>query len=246
MTDEHNHDLQSTVEAEGLEELTDDPMNAAVSVATESARDGKLAVLGGGLLLLSTLRSLARGQLRALPKAAVAAGLLRFGLRQRGSSGPSTFEPDTDEIEAGTEGKETSDEANAAAERPDSGQESQIDEQGEVAESAQLGEEGDTGSQIEFTDDPEESEPRSKPSAEKEDEDPRRNTDDDDTTEIDVSDTAMAEETAEATGPDPEQAQPTQTDSTEPEETPEEDASDMKVEPNDDDESEDETDDDEN
>lgn len=244
MTDEHEHDLQSTVEAEGLEELADDPMNTAVSVATNSARDGKLAVLGGGLLLLSTLRSLARGQLRALPKAAAGAGLLKFGLRQRASSGPTTFEPSTDEIEGETDGKETSDEAHAAAERPDSGQESQIDESGEVAESAQLGDTDDEGSEIKFTDDPDETEPRSKPSAEKEDEDPRRNTDDD-TTEIDVSDTAMAEETAEATGPDPEQAQPTQTDSTEPEETPEEDASDMKVEP-DDDESEDETDDEEN
>ncbi|MFC4439231.1 MULTISPECIES: hypothetical protein [Natrialbaceae] len=243
MTDEHEHDLQSTVEAEGLEELADDPMNAAVSVATDSARNGKLAVLGGGLLLLSTLRSLARGQLRALPKAAAGAGLLGFGLRQRASSEPTTFEPSTDEIEGETESKETSDEAHAAGERPDAGQESQIDGSGDVEESAQLGDEGDTGSKIEFTDDPEGEEPRSKPDADKDQEDPRRDTDDD-TTEIDVSDTAMAEETAEATGPDPEQAQPTQTDSTEPEETPEEDASDMKVEP--DDENEDETDDEEN
>lgn len=232
MRDEHDHDLQSTVEAEGLEELADDPMDTAMSVAIESVRDGKLAALGGGLLLLSTLRSLARGQLRTLPKAAVAAGLLGIGLRQRRSSGPTTFEPSTDEIGGETEGKKISDEARGAAERPDSGQESQIDGSGDVEGAAQLGDEGDTGSRIEFTDEPENAEPRSKPDAEKDEGDPRRDTDDG--TEIDVSNAAMAEETSEATGPDPEQAQPTQTDATEPEETPEEDASDMKVEPDED------------
>ncbi|WP_394739215.1 hypothetical protein [Natronococcus roseus] len=232
MTDEYDHDLQG----EELEELADDPMDAAREIAGESARDGRLAVVSGGLMLLSTLRSVARGQLRALPKAAVGAGLVAIGLRQRRTSEPTTFEPDLDEVDGETEDKETSDEAAAAAERPDAGQESQIDASGDVDEEPQLGEaDDDDGGEIEFTDDPEEDEPRSKPSADKDDEDPRRTTDDE-TTEVDVSETAMAEETAEATGPDPEQAQPTQTDSTEPEETPEEDASDMKVEPDEDDE----------
>ena len=226
MTDEYDHDLQT-------EELPDDPMDAARDIAGESARDGRLAVVSGGLMLLSTLRSVARGQLRAIPKAAVGAGLVGIGLRQRRTAEPTTFEPDLDEVEGGTDDKETSDEAAAAAERPDAGQESQIDAEGDVHEEPQLGEADDDGSEIEFTDDPEEGEPRSKPDADTGDEDPRRTTDDE-KTEVDVSDTAMAGEVAEATGPDPEQAEPSQTDATEPEETPEEDASDMKVEPDED------------
>ncbi|AGB37992.1 hypothetical protein [Natronococcus occultus] len=228
---EHDHDLQ----AEELEELADDPMDAAREIAGESARDGRLAVVSGGLMLLSTLRSVARGQLRAIPKAAIGAGLVGIGLRQRQAAEPTTFEPDLEEVEDGTDGKETSDQAAAAAERPDAGQESQIDADGDVDEEAQLGEAADDDEgEIEFTDDPEDEEPRTKPDADTGTEDPRRDTDGE-TTEVDVSDTAMAEETAEATGPDPEQAQPAQTDAIEPEETPEEDASDKKVEPDDED-----------
>lgn len=228
MTDEHDHDLQIE------DELPDDPVDAASEITGGSLRDGRLAVVGGGLLLLSTLRSLVRGQFRAIPKAAIGAGLVGIGLRQRRGNEGTTFEPDLEEIEGETDGKETSDEAAAAAERPDAGQESQIDAAGNVDEEPQLGEaDDDDGGDIEFTDDPEEG-TRTKPDADTDDEDPRRTTDGDET-EVDVSETAMAEETAEATGPDPEQAQPTQTDANEPEETPEEDASDMKVEPDDED-----------
>ncbi|MFC4542981.1 MSCRAMM family adhesin SdrC [Halosolutus amylolyticus] len=229
-----DHDRQSDVGMEQLadrEEL-DSPLNSAIAAATGGSRTEALALAGGGLVLLSGIRSLARGQRRGLLKGVVGAGLIGIGLRQRRSDDRSTFEPSTDEIDGGTEGKEISDAAHAAAERPDSGRESQIDASGEIDDSAQLGDEGDTGSRIEFTDDGDESESHPKPGLDGDDEDPRRDTDDDSVT-IDVSDSAMAEEMSEATGPDPEQAQPTQTDAIEPEETPEEDASEMKVDPDD-------------
>lgn len=241
MSEEHDYDLAAEIPTEKLEEYdVEKPVETAISIAGDPTRV-LLPVLGGGLLLLSALRSLVRGQFRAIPAGAVGAGLLSYGLRNRRSIGPETFEPSMEEIEGGTDGKETSDQASAAAERNDSGRASQIDAEGEIDESAQLGDEGETGSRIEFTDDAEGDEPRTKPEHAGDEEDPRRDTDDDDdTVEVDVSDTAMAEEVAEATGPDPEQAQPSQTDATEPEETPEEDASDMKVDP---DEESDSTDD---
>lgn len=220
MTNEHDQDqnLESIGES-GSNEETAGPMDAVATAVTKSAGDGRLAMLSGGTMFLSTLRSIARGQWRAVPKAAVGAGLLGIGLRQRRSSEASTFEPSTDEIEGETEDKTESDDAHAAREGPDAGRDPQLEGSDRTGED----------SQIEFTDD--ESEPRSKPGFEGE-EDPRLTDEgDDEPVEIDVSEPATADEAGEATGPDPEQAQPTQTDATEPEETPEEDASDMKVEP---------------
>ncbi|ELZ19805.1 hypothetical protein C477_07498 [Haloterrigena salina JCM 13891] len=238
MSEEHDHDLSTELPTEATEKLdeydVDDPIGAVLSIV---GGDLKAAVplLGGGVVLLSALKSLGKGQLRAIPKAAVAAGLFSYGLRNRGGDEAETFQPTLADIEGGTEGKDVSDAAHAAAERPDSGQESEIDASGDVHESAQLGDEGETGSRIEFSDETDEEETRTKPDHVGDEEDPRRDTgDDDETVEVDVSDTAMAEETSEATGPDPEQAQPSQTDAIEPEETPEEDASDMKVEPDED------------
>ena len=236
MSEEHDHDLAAELPTEAAEKLDEydvqEPVETVTSVIGGDLKT-VLPLLGGGVLLLSALKSLGKGQLRALPKAAVAAGLISYGFRNRASSDEAeTFEPSFDEIEGGSD-KDVSDAAAAAAERPDTGQQSEIDAEGEVHESAQLGEEGETGSRIEFSDDEDADETRTKPEHVGDEEDPRRNTDDDDdeTVDIDVSDTAMAEETSEATGPDPEQAQPAQTDATEPEETPEEDASDMKVDP---------------
>ncbi|WP_339102291.1 hypothetical protein [Haloterrigena salinisoli] len=236
MSEEHDHDLATELPTEAAEKLdeydAEKPMEAVTSVVSGDLKTVLLPLLGGGAVLLSALKSLGKGQLRAIPKAAIAAGLLGYGLRNRGGDEAETFQPTLDEIEGGSDDKDVSDAAHAAAERPDSGQESEIDASGDVHESAQLGEEGETGSRIEFTDDGDAEETRTKPDHVGDEEDPRRDTgDDDETVEVDVSDTAMAEETSEATGPDPEQAQPSQTDAIEPEETPEADASDMKVEP---------------
>lgn len=233
MSEDHDHDLATDIPTDAVEKIDEygpeEPLEAVQSVVTGDVRE-LLSLLGGGALLLSALRSLGKGQLRTIPKVAAAAGLLGYGLRQRRSSEAETFQPTLDEIEGGSEDKDVSDAAHAAAERPDSGQESEIDASGDVHESAQLGEEGETGSRVEFSDDADADETRTKPDHVGDEADPRRDTDGD-AVEIDVSDTAMAEETSEATGPDPEQAQPSQTDAIEPEETPEEDASEMKVEP---------------
>lgn len=252
MSEEPEHDLATELPTGAAEKLDEydakEPMEAVTSVVGGD-RKGVLALFGGGALLLSALKSLRKGQVRGVLKAGAAAGLLRYGLRNRGSSEAETFKPTLDEIESGSDEKDVSDAAHAAAERPDSGQESEIDAEGDVHESAQLGDEGETGSRVEFTDDEEmDEEPRTKPDHVGDEEDPRRETDEDgdEAVEVDVSDTAMAEETSEAVGPDPEQAQPAQTDAIEPEETPDEDSSEMKVEPGeeadstDEDESEDE------
>ncbi|SDQ37901.1 hypothetical protein [Natronobacterium texcoconense] len=248
MTDnqDHDHDLSADDTIDRLtpdEDLeTRDPISSVVSLSNALPR-GTISVAGGGLLLVSALRSLAKGQLRAIPKAIAGGGLVRYGLERRSrerDEGPSTFEPDTGDVAGGTDGKDVSDQAHAAGSRHDLGRTSETGPEGDVSSSAQLGDERDAESEgeIEFTDGEDEGETRSKPDATDTD-DPRRNTDDDDV-EIDVSDTAMADEPAEATGPDPEQAQPSQTDATEPEETPEEDASHMKVDPDEDADNEDE------
>lgn len=250
MTDDHDHDhgLPTDDPTDRLPSSDDleagDPISTAVSVTPgEGVPRGGVAVAGGGLLLISALRSLARRQLRAIPKAVLGAGLVAYGLERRSSErdeGGRTFEPDTSAVSGETEGKAVSDQAHAARSRPDHGRTSETGPGGEVSSSSQLGENrADEETEIEFTDEPESG---SKPDLEGE-EDPRRDTGED--IEIDVSESAMADEPAEATGPDPEQAQPSQTDAGEPEETPAEDASQMKVDPEDEEETESEDDEDE-
>ncbi|MFP8954179.1 hypothetical protein ACLI4Z_14600 [Natrialbaceae archaeon A-arb3/5] len=193
MTEEHDHDLPTDEledEFERIDEIdAQQPIETAASMVTENLRRDTVSLAGGGLLVLSALRSAVRGQLRAIPKGIVGAVLVQYGLRERQSKEESTFDSLSPDREA--------DESTASSD--------------------------DAGSRIEFTKDTEGTEPRSKPDIDGED-DPRRRTDDE-SVSIDVSDTAMADETGEATGPDPEQAQPVQTDSIEPEETPDEDSS---------------------
>lgn len=255
MTEDYDRGLTSDVPGGDyeatLEELdVQNPVERAAELSPEDAPTGALPLAGGGLLLVSALRSAVRGQLRAIPKALVGVGLVRYGLGKRGSgirsstglglrsddesSGDgSTFDPSTDVegVEGGTEDKDVSDAAAEAAGRPDFGRQSEIDADEEIDESRSLDEdEDDGGSEIEFTEEAD----GPKAELEGEDDDPRRDTpEEDEDLEIDVSDAAMADEASEATGPDPEQAQPAQTDSVEPDETPEEDASHMKVEPDD-------------
>lgn len=242
MSEDHDSAHETELPTDRLDEYdVDDQLETATSLVVRTPKRALVALLAGSVLLLSALRSLSRGQFRAVPKGVVGAGLLGYGVRRgrdhSSDDAAETFEPSLEEGDGETDGKETSDQAHAAAERDDSGRESQIDAEGEIDNSAQLGDERDDESdaQIEFADELGD-EPRSKPEREADAKDPRRNTDGE--TEVDVSDTAMAEEVSEATGPDPEQAQPTQTDADEPEETPEEDASTLKVEPDEDGEAE--------
>lgn len=223
MTDEH--DPTTALPTDRIDDL--ETIDTATAVLSGDLR-GTASLLGGGLLLLSALRSLGRGQLRALPKGAAGAFLLDYGLRTRRSSEASTLVPGVDDIEEKTEATELADEAWSVAERLGGTD----DDRGEGLDSVR---EEASGSRIEFTDDAADAEPRSKPDDEGDAGDPRRDTDRDGT-EIDLSDTATADEPGEATGPDPEQAEPTQTDATEPEETPDEDASHETVDRDEDDE----------
>ncbi|WP_049927030.1 hypothetical protein [Halopiger goleimassiliensis] len=238
-----NHDSESGTdlpidEIDRLEDVdVEEPLETAASMATDAGKAGLLPLASGGLLLISAVRSVVRGKLRAIPVGLAGFALVRYGLRKRRSSADeaSTFEPSTEGIDGGTEGKEVSDGAATATGHPEN---VDIDETGDIPDEAELSED-DGGSRIEFVEDePGDRElPHDEPELEESDEDPRRDEtgSDDDTTEIDLSQSSMAEEASEAAGPSPGQAQPTQTDATEPEETPEEDASDMKVEPDEDD-----------
>ncbi|MGQ3411326.1 hypothetical protein ACT4ML_03560 [Natrinema sp. LN54] len=243
MTEHHDHDattdgsmgaFDEIDDLEALDEL-DAPAGRAASAASDAVSSGTLPVLGGGLLLVAAIRSMARNRARAIPLGIAGSGLVGFGLQQRRSSDEeSSGVPD---VEGGTEGKETSDQASAAAERVDSGRESEIQPDGEISDEPEIDETADSGSQIEFTETPDEDDSRSRPDLGADEEEPRRDTDTEGVA-VDISDPAMADEASEATGPSPEQAQPTQTDDTEPEDSPAEDASDMKVEPPDEGDSE--------
>ena len=242
MTANHDRDSVTDVPIDEIDPLEDidaeDPVGTAASIAADGAKTGLLPLAGGGVLLISALRSFARGKFRSLPLGFAGYALVRYGLRKRRSSEDDapTFEPATDDVDGGTEGKETSDEAATATGRPEG---VDIDEQGEVPEEAEP-DADDGGSRIEFTEDEpgDRNLPQDEPELEDADAaDPRRGDDletDDGGTEIDLSSSSMAEEASEAAGPSPEQSQPSQTDSTEPEASPDEDASDMKVEPDED------------
>ncbi|OLZ39687.1 hypothetical protein A6E15_01225 [Natrinema saccharevitans] len=240
MTAHHDDDAttdESIDELPGLEdpeELAD--AASGLAAASDALGGGTLPVLGGGLLLAAAVRSLAANRRRAVPLAVAGGALAGYGLRRRRSSAEGGDVPD---VEEGTEGKDVSDAAGAAAESVDSGRESEIEGDGEIADPG-MDDPADSGSRIEFTDEPDEDPSRSGPDLGSDEGEPRRETGTDEV-EVDVSDTAMADETSEATGPDPTQAQPTQTADTEPEASPAEDDSEMKVEPPEDDDSDAET-----
>lgn len=223
-----------------LEEL-DTPVGRAASAVSTALEGGTLPLIGGGLVLAAAIRSLAANRSRAIPLGIVGTGLVGFGLSKHRSSGESATENEVPDVESGTDGKATSDEASAAATRVDSGRESEIQSDGEISAEPGIDDPAESGSEIDFTEEPGEDESQSRPDLGAEEEEPRRETDAEGV-EVDVSDSAMADETSEATGPDPTQAQPTQTADTEPEESPADDASHMKVDPPDSDESDSETD----
>ncbi|WP_226480624.1 hypothetical protein [Natrinema amylolyticum] len=239
-TDVSMDDFTDLEDLEDLEEL-DEPAGRLASAASDAAASGTLPLVGGGLLVAAAIRSLVDDRQRAIPLGIAGSGLVGFGLQKRRESGESGTESGVPEVEGGTEGKDTSDQASAAAERVDSGRESEIDSDGEISDDRGIDDADESGSQIEFTDEPDGDKDQSRPDLGDEEAEPRRETDTDDVA-VDVSNSAMADETSEATGPDPTQAQPTQTADTEPEASPAEDASEMKVEPPDEDESESETD----
>ena len=243
MTTDTDHDATTDLspsEVENLEQL-DTPIGRVTSITADALESGTLPLVGGGLMLGAAIRSLAANRLRAIPLGIAGSALVGLGLRTRRSSDEFERGEGVPDVEGGTPGKETSDEASAAANRVDAGRVSEVQPDGEIAGEPELDETRDEGSEVEFTEEQDDDPSRSRPDLGAAEQDPRRDTEDDEVA-IDISDAAMADEESEATGPDPRQAEPTQTEDTEPDESPAEDASHMKVDPPDADESESEPD----
>lgn len=234
MTEDSLSDAADELGLETNDGDNDTDRSALETLLRTGASDGSLALAGGGAFVLAAVRSIARGRFRAIGQLAIGGGLLKLGQYQRRNRDGTAIERaldrrGDDETTANEmDGKALSDEAHTAAERHDLGRTAQTDEDGDVSADAELGasRNDDPDSDVDFSEDTDELS-RSRPGVEGES-DPRRSTDDD-AVEIDVSDSALAEEPAEATGPDPEQAQPSQTEGTEPEGTVEEDASHMRA-----------------
>ncbi len=242
MTPHTDHDATTDVptsEVEALEEL-DTPIGRVATMASDALESETLPLIGGGLMLVAAIRSLAANRQRAIPLGIAGGALVGHGLRNRRSSAESELDEGVPEIEGGTPGKETSDQASAAADRVDAGRVSEVQPGGEIADEPEIDETRDEGSEVEYTKEPDGDQSRSRPDLGSVEADPRRDTEHDEVA-VDVSEAAMADEESEATGPDPRQAQPTQTEDTEPDESPAEDASHMKVDPPDADESESES-----
>ena len=239
MTTDTDHDATTDIspnEGDDLEQL-DTPIGRAAAITADALESGTLPLVGGGLMLGAAIRSLAANRQRAIPLGIAGGALVGLGLQNRRSSREGV--PD---VESQTAGKETSDEASAAADRIDAGRVSEVQPGDEIADEPEIDETRDEGSEVAFTEEPDDDRSRSRPDLGAASKDPRRDTEDDEVA-VDVSDAALADEESEATGPDPRQAQPTQTEDTEPDESPAEDASNMTVDPPDTDESESESDD---
>ncbi|UTF53612.1 hypothetical protein [Natronosalvus rutilus] len=158
-------------------------IDRALSLAKRGASDGSLAMATGALVLWRGLRSIRRGRVRGIIPAAIGIAAVGTGVKRR---------------RAGTEetDKSTSDEAHAAAQREDQGRETGLD-----ASSDEFDWQDDETSSLEPAVDDESAEEAPSEA------DPRL--DEDDAEEADLSDTAVADEVSEATGPSAEQAQPT-------------------------------------
>lgn len=197
----------------------------AISTATRHDRAGTAAMLAAGILIARAVRARSRNRRRAAGQLLVGAILFGVGVRQRRSSGRTPASERT--AGAADGGTKVSDEAHAAREQPDVMHQSEPNPRGTAADAAvEAGTEADEGS-IRFTEEPD-ADSQEAPRLDDAPEDPRYA--DESGVEVDLSQTALADEASEATGPDPEQAQPTQTEDTEPESSPPEDASHVEAE----------------
>lgn len=172
---------------------------------TDRTRDGSLATLAGGALLVRAARTRGRNSRRAAVQALAGAGLLGVGVRQRRSTADSSLADQAAVVRHGVK-RQTDTNPRGTGEEPEV--ETETDPE--------------TG-RVQFSED-QMAGPRHEPHLEEGPEDPRLD-DDSDTVEIDLSEAALADEASEATGPAPEQSQPASTEETEPERTPAEDPS---------------------
>ena len=182
-------------------------------------RDGSAAIAVGLVLLVRGIRGVLGGRLRAVVVAAIGAVALRAGIRQRRSTAdddddaveeatdegmtPVTIgeSPATEETDAGSVSEKETEESTTEEESED---ETRATEDKDVSDEAHAASHRpDHGRETEFT-----------PGGSIE-EDPGLVGDDDLSTADDISETDLADETGEATGPNAEHAQPSQTDETE-------------------------------
>lgn len=188
----------------------------AISTLKRYGQNGSPAMLAGSVLLARAGRALLRGTGRAKTQALAGAALVGLAMRQRRSDRGRPGE------------KRVSDDAHAARERSDVLHQDEENPRGTSSEpDVETVTEEDEGS-IQFTEEGEET--RRKPHLDETDpKDPRYADDASGDVEIDISESAMADEASEAAGPTPEQAEPAQTEDTEPESSPPEDASHMQA-----------------
>ncbi|GAB3020308.1 hypothetical protein [Natronobiforma cellulositropha] len=197
MTDERSglSDVMDALEERTSDVELEEPTDAGVREALGTwAGDGTLALALGALCWYRALRS--TGRVRGLVLATLGTGLLGLGVRRRRPNrAPTDEEPPwipaaVGESEAEEAEKETADDAAAALERPVVDRESETDLGGRATSEGRV------------------------PTADETD-DPRRGPGEHSASE--VSETDLAAEPGEATGPDAVQAEPTQTEATEPE-----------------------------
>lgn len=211
---------QSTTEMYGEDGASSRPdANRAISTIERRATDGSLALLGGGAMFAWALRTSRKRRGRAALLALASLAVLGIGLRRRRSGRrPDPVETGAD-VRLDEEGaEEVSDEAQGERDR-DLGAGRNADESRSVYQSDtepnprgmsdRSDVETDDAGEIDFVEGKEPGTHR-EPHLEDEDaHDTRLHPEsDDEPTEVDLSESAMADEASEAAGPQPEQAYP--------------------------------------
>lgn len=202
-----NTNTTDTEEAHGSGE-TDQAtrLEEALSLVSERARDGTIAALVGGILFANALRAARRDRRRGGLFALGGAVLVALGLRQRGLL-PEMSTEDGD----GEEGAESA-EARANLEQSKVLNQSETNPRGVSGEPDVETETDPDEGDVRFTTEQEVDESEPKPHLDGE-EDPRLHDEDDpdvddDHVEVDLSESAMADEASEAAGPTDEQSYP--------------------------------------
>lgn len=204
----------------------------AGSALARYGRNGSIAVLAGCALLVRAARSSTGTGTRA-GQALLGGALFAVGFRQQqAEGGPTAGEilarDDGERSERTGDSKTVADDAHTARERNDVTSQPETNPRGVSGEpDVEAVTEADDGD-VRFTATGDELRP--KPSLGDEASTDPRNTDaGDDGVEIDLSESALADEASEATGPTPEQAEPAQVEDTEPDRSPSEDTSHMEA-----------------
>lgn len=204
-------DRQETSTGRAGEGEVTDHASRVPSPVVDRTRDGSLPLVAGVVALLAAARSALAGRRRAGVLALAGLGLTWFGVRRRSDAGST-----------GGDAAPGSDESGRPGTPEDQGRLSETRPSGEVAGERRIdGDDRSEGDDVTYTDEPDGV--AQKPELD-DPADPRLESEGEDV-EVDVSEPALADEPAEATGPEAEQAQPARTEETEPESSPAADAS---------------------